>query len=804
MDEAGGKNASSRFADVLDASGSIVIGPDDRSDNTASTPSVIKSLLKKPPSSSNQLAQHPKHKKTVSFNQTVIVFCEEIEGPSPSSDQYEPPVGYQDASLNAFDPPKGYRDGKNESEKNPKAENRNINNFNVLDDGLPNLEDEKIFSLLDSESIIDAFNLNYDDLSEEDLPVNYSNPGNGFLCNDTVSDDYDTNSESSISTERRIASSQQPKKSETATNQTERKKQNRTQGQSSEKSTNHSKSDAPSKLSSSDNRDAADKQEGVAAAALTPPNSTSSSSNNSRSLPARMKVTQLDASLVKRHSTRLPETNHDLNRINDDRKQIESSSSSSREQSRESPNSRSPPSVVQKQVPQQHRLQIDINATAHTAKDTTNFSTLVYSDVAHLEPIHQTRPAAQPSAPLNQTDHINSQSGPACHICRVIESNKVQSNHNADFKAPTTRTLDPSIQQRPINSQPVIFNQSCVSCRDALLRQNIPQTVNVGDPQINRPLTYQIVHVLDRTGNRVRALSLVKPLTVDGIPRDHSHRGHIGSAVGPVRVQVPLSGQPIVSQANWQNPSNNVVIPQFRLIRASTPAPQFVSGAANNNNGPGLVAPNLVNRHPTILYMRKPLETKEMCQSPDYHTHGSRVFPDPHEVRRLDGLRAPIAQQAKFTKTTAAQGSNHEIEYLNSYKKAENMQDESDDPTFGFSKRPSVKVVAASSISASSQTQLGMRRYEHNFIQAGHDTILQDSSQTLDRHLTNQNRKLKENLPSTTSLSNINSILVGNPNSLPRSSSGPRPKPTTRGMIPSNVKRWVTSKLIPAPHSTPK
>lgn len=56
---------------------------------------VIKSLLKKS-SSTNQIDDNKKkHNRNVSFNQTVIVFYEELESQSPV-DLFEPPQGYQD------------------------------------------------------------------------------------------------------------------------------------------------------------------------------------------------------------------------------------------------------------------------------------------------------------------------------------------------------------------------------------------------------------------------------------------------------------------------------------------------------------------------------------------------------------------------------------------------------------------------------------------------------------------------------------------------------------------------------------
>lgn len=767
--------------------GDVQVDNDDRHDTivaaAASTPSssiVLKSLLKKPPSSPSNLVQQSssRHKKTVSFNQTVIVFCEEIEGPSPSSDQYEPPIGYQDPSLDAFDPPKGYRDGKGKSESKKDTKAGRKNGIDILGEDSNLLSSGNI--LVDNESIIDAFNLDCDDISEEEFPINYLSTSNGFLCDDAVSD-FDTNSESSISTERKALPALLESNTDSTHYSTEKAAPRKQVNDGYSERNHNSIPDAHNK-SSDISRD--DKQ-----ATIIPP---SSSSSNSRSLPARMKVTQLDASLVKRHSTR-PVESQDLNRTNEDRKKIESSS---RE---ESPSSRSPPSSTQKPLPQYpliHHHFTDSSASSLKKEplisSSSTMSSVARSDTSLLPPPQTKLPAS--SGQTYREDQRNT-SQQDCHICRIIESNKIQSNP----RPPVPKDQESNSNDRASNNtQPIVFNQSCVSCRDALVKQTITRPSNIEALQLDKSLTYQIVYVLDRNGNRMRALSLVKPQPVaDGIPRERSQANYVGlvePSKVPVTCAIPLS------QANLQS-APNVVIPQYRLIRANNIQAQSLPTIGHQMN----VRPQLTEtakRQPTIYYMRKPLDTKEMCQSPEFHAYGSRAFPDPHEVRRLDGLRAPIAQQSNLIKTTIPNAQNN-LKHSTSQRKMENdLQDETDDPTFGFSKRPSVKVVATSSVTAPSQTQLVSRMYDHNFTKCSGNLIIQDSTQTLGRRPMHQTKMMKENLPSTNSLSNLNAILVGDPAIIPRSTSGPRANPITRGMNPSSITRWLASKLtnFPVPH----
>ena len=64
----------------------------------------LKSLLKEP-------GHRVKHNRRVTFDQTVIVFCEELDPTFVSTDSknpYDPPTEYSDSRP--FDPPDDYRD----------------------------------------------------------------------------------------------------------------------------------------------------------------------------------------------------------------------------------------------------------------------------------------------------------------------------------------------------------------------------------------------------------------------------------------------------------------------------------------------------------------------------------------------------------------------------------------------------------------------------------------------------------------------------------------------------------------------
>lgn len=794
------------------------------------TTPIIKSLLKKSPKTTDA----PKHNRNVSFNQTVIVFCEEVEALQSSSgiDQYEPPSDYRDP-LSSFDPPEDYCDDKVdrgiverekvapsrlEDESATKVEN--LKHCLNVTDTATNLTDDQLIGLLEDESLLNTLKLDGEDLSETDFPINYLNLNHSYLCEDAISD-YDSDSESSLYLGRtevdgglQTTSSTGKASSSRSNSNLDRPKQEDDKARSSPIDQENRKTE----LLSHDQR------------AI---KSTLLKSSTQKSMPARMKVSTLDNT----HSSRLSKkkddgvassTKPDLNenslvnnpkhhRYQANLEQPKTYPQSDVErpplplvikQSTVEPVTLSKPTVVNRNQPDlgqaQHSNSVKLNAIANSHPPTTSKT----GDQITTE-FNKPREATMMSEAIHQSQ-LNSHNNQAalrnqldCQICRVMENNRSSANSGCNnltskdcLKNLTANVLKQS-ERTPQNqsnstsssiiheNQPSVFNQSCVSCRETLLKRNVVQNIpqirpaGIGQPAV--PVIYQLVYVVDQNGNRVRALS-------------------IRQAIRNPNVSAPLGGQRVLIAQNatrFPNPASlsaQFVDVSTRPITHSQRVPNALPLISNlqyrlvgtNLNQTVQNQQNVGPRQHTVYYVRQPLDTRNIHHSIDSNFSSSKSFPDPHEIRRLDGLRGPTSTISLSHKAARADVTGFDElarQDFNLPKRGTASQDsEMEDPTFGFSKRPSVKVVSSNSnpptTSVTEGSQQNVWNYQRTVYEKNLSSIMAvasmgklvessatqkstqapvSGSQTLDRRNQNpqQNQTTKDGLPSTSSMSNI-------------------------------------------------
>lgn len=885
---------------------------------------VIKSLLKKSSQfndGNGTTNQHQKHNRNVSFNQTVIVFCEETELPS-SVDQFDPPVGYQD-SMSSSEPPEDYCDHENERiEKNPVDVYDNetsVANFGRVLKNRPvsNLNDDPLFSLLDNDSLLESFKINCEDFSEDDFPINYLNSSHSYLCNDAISD-YDSDSESSLCVERDRHCSTLPPVTKSAKQHVEKDASVDTKPSSNcqDKPTSSPSNAVMEELVSlcQPNQPKNLKDERLSSRSTKP-------SGNQKSMPARMKVSTVDSNHSKRNLSRKedadsklkPESgqNFSAKKLQPDRHSADEHLDATRltpmviKQSTVEPVSLSKPIIVRSNLEQSSNTDRAFNL------ESTIITSGPQSLVAQEQPILMkecnvpnetvtSTTQAQKLQHSNQTivntsqmppSQLNNQ--PSCQICRVIESNRSQTNpeqkaanqqdvravksfnhNNVERENHESQPNQVTFVKAPDN-QPIVFNQSCVSCREALIKQQ-QATQEIAsartDAQPVRSVTYQLVYVVDQKGNRVRALS-VRPAfnaPVASLQQAVLAGRRILIAQNGQRFRNPISftdqinnlqNNPQVTahpQCN-QNLLSNSNTQQYRIIETAQlqntqqaqhhmelrgPQIPYIRGVPPIQKVP---LESFGLRQHTVYYVRQPLDTQNIRQSHDVTRPNYRSFPDPHEIRRLDGLRGPTTAMSLSRgdhNLKSEVSSNANIKSDESARRVDISREDVDDPTFGFSKRPSVKVVSTISSNsplstlttqsyASSNTNILNPNHDHclnpnNISTLRHCTVNQPEStrpvslvvmgsQTLDRRSASsqQNRGVKENIPSTSSMSNIHGTFVGIPPTKVNNTSTNQQqqrisnvqlinptinKITSKGMSYSSVKRWLSSKLT---HTNP-
>lgn len=495
----------------------------------------------------------------------------------------------------------------------------------------------------------------------------------------------------------------------------------------------------------------------------------------------------------------------------------------------------------------------------------------------------------------NQVQVSHAPNNSTCHICRAIESNRSQVNNevkDVTGRADTVRQISTSTNhethislnqmratQTTIPSPPSnVFNQSCVSCRESSANQQNVVAKN-GTPLVQtsemapqpRPIACQVVYVVDQNANRVRALQIVRPPVQNSAnPGQQVLTGRrIFIAQNGLRFPNPVAmSQPANFPNNMAgnpghlptyNLSNATSGQQYRLLNPvqsqqlnPVQRGQFVATQSSNyriaepHNSYKYPLGGLGPRQHTVYYVRQPLGTQNIRQSFESGETNLKSFPDAHEIRRLDGLRGPttgIHLNQKLNQTeppprdsiVSGEGSNICAGGESVRKLGESGRNEMDDPTFGFSKRPSVKVVASNK----SNDSLNMRtatgnlgttvqnqppafanmanvRHTHIIDQNGFIkpiSLVVLGSHTLDRRISNQQHtySMKENLPSTSSMSNIHGILANaQPNQVKSSTNNqlrisndgsqtinlPSGNVKLKGMISRGLKRWLGDKFI--------
>lgn len=481
--------------------------------------------------------------------------------------------------------------------------------------------------------------------------------------------------------------------------------------------------------------------------------------------------------------------------------------------------------TVHDQISNDHYQQLHQHQQAYQRHDSLSFS--------NKPPVHQTQTGIATNN-NNNNKHPPNQSQPACHICKAIETdcclpdNEPKNSTNRDD---SSTQLKPNNSQHQVGqitytnqyynyvnaptSQPAVLNPSCTSCREAAASMQRNNAQN-GFPTMshlpaNQPMAYQLVYVVDQKGNRVRALQVVGPAFRSPNAIANADRrilvaqaGHrfpnpssVASQQAPQFIhRIP---QNVIQVANTQS----LTVGQAQSIHQACNTDQ--AGVGQNNNPHVQILSNIGlaqqqqqhrmqqqipvgMRHHTVYYVRQPLGAQNIRHSFDSTGSGSKSFPDAHEIRRLDGLRAPTTNlnisQKSETPPNSAMRPPHQVVK----QKIGVREEEADDPTFGFSKRPSVKVVATNiSRSASIHTNtrpkpvsqgvealLNQDQMANNNIgfssqgNTNHMNVLRPvslvlmGSQTLGRRNPTQanqqpcsSTRSKENIPSTSSMSNI-------------------------------------------------
>lgn len=818
----------------------------------ADTVPLIRSSLKKARDRSVDPSTKAKHNRNVSFNQTVIVFCEEIETSSPS-ETFEPPLDYQDTPINDEyqDLPGGIRGGLS---RDFKSQNAYVNDdFDILSkivgDDASSLTDDQLFGLLENGSLLKNFDLDEDDKA---LTIDRLNSDHSYLCHNAISD---SESESSLTIDTRCkqapairvkpmhpsAHYKEPTPNSFETNQAAGNQS--LSKNDHEKSINYRINSQPADSSHESHH-----IEPILTA-------------HQRSMPARVKVSTIDNNLKRQQkltTTQLDEA--DLG--------VQTSSCPKVIHSIKQNTSKSEPMIVrltnvEPAILSKSQLRDDLSANvtakgqaptrendednvySQTIATRPNFtsSSIITSDNQmssrdnRLVDQHKQQPRDSSSSQQkashvpNQTTSnvVNAQviqTSQACHICRAIESNlhhnefvargertSLMTNNGSTLHSNrTTTTTDQPQQQRIVRShqyhgsssatigsqdqqkqlQLVPTSQSsCVSCRESIARQQhqncITQparpdlTNNLPDQQQARPIACQLVYVVDQCGNRMKALQVVGPAPM-GLHNNQSVRP-IMIATDNCRLPAPSAGQ------NWTRMSN----PTGQVLGAVRSAPIQMNvknpHTLNSDHGvqPAEVSSSalaqqqrmqIVNhsapRNHTIYYVRQPLGAQDFRQSSSSTANSAtRSFPDVHEIRRLDGIRAPtespgLIQTINHANISPGQPGNAHVSQqfkLEDSKCVKLRRDDSDDPTFGFSRRPAVKVVT----NAMRESQMqAIGKANQNFNQAAatpesHQRLL-TGSLTLDRKSLNRDqssqREVKENIPSTSSMSNINKTLT--------------------------------------------
>lgn len=908
---------------------------------------VLRSLLKKslPSSGSNDGISRAslKHSRNVSFNQTVIVFCEEIEAPSPcAGDHLQPHPSYGE-SLDAFEPPVDYCDRNEDttSEINSRGELAQIKSLRYsshksddihaaarspsnkqasdvprdskraeldedsqdedyddkddddterdsyhdvrVDNGyldshahsretrlakqlpvpngcdnqlltrrdVPSLTNDQILGLLENENLFETLKLNLEDLSEDDFPINQLSSSHGYLCDGAMSD-YDSDSESSYchndegKREKAILNSHTSNKLVSGA----LKSSHQVTGRTYVSKNKADKVSPNAKIKESSRDDIAQHASGNPIC---------------KSLPARVKVSMLDnnqtrkshnakadGDLRNRFDSEVTDITSSLRRhivqtsnpmtakTEDPRTGISSTKQNCNELPSRSkcalPSNRSP--IYESNMKMNH---------AQTSKHITEAPPLSISasnkrneDIVPDSSTSTFGTHSLRQQPANRSAVSLPQEAPACHMCRALEISRSQANQDGKVGEPF-KTYIGSFDQRgsmmsnqvqpptvPQN-QTAIFDKSCLSCREASIGRIQPPTLQRGPlmDQSAVPVAYQVVHLIDQKGNRIRALSLVQPGQHGLNQQLVAGRRYL---IAPQGLRYPnpaslsgntngLTNSNLVDSADKHLLDPNLA--HYKVVR-SIPVHQISSASTQPGNLQCNTShetfnvmqrtmtenPNL--RQHTVYYVQKPLDSQNIRQS---FNPTVKSFPDPHEIRRLDGLKAPTPPP--FNSTGPDQ---------NRMFNSTQVRDENDDPTFGFSNRPSVKVVAPSSSSSGPQNTFrainepgfNAKHYEVNANDVNNQSrpsvkssAIIYGSHTLEKKHTNHHSSiLRDSITSTNSMTNIHGSTTSSSNVEPCISAAQagshnlKTNPDSqraKGTITNFIHRWLGEKSPRAP-----
>lgn len=216
-----------------------------------------------------------------------------------------------------------------------------------------------------------------------------------------------------------------------------------------------------------------------------------------------------------------------------------------------------------------------------------------------------------------------------CYVCDAIESGTFQrsiTRLKAANEVQQAAIINPNSK---INSiAPFQIVSSCKACNDMQNQQ----------ASAIKPLSCEIVNIIDRNGFKVRALSVLYPPSSDGLNPNSDRR---------------------------------LFVANESLIQAHhIPQQTQLGNALGGNNQARSVRP--------VLLVQQPL---------DFNSHKG-FFPNANEIRRLDGLRNRPNVSDNIVVNEAAISNLKPIVCTQS-----GVCNETEDPTFGFSSRPSVKGV---------------------------------------------------------------------------------------------------------------
>lgn len=844
---------------------------------------ILRSAMKK---SVDTLVKSPKVGRNVSFNQTVIVFCEEIDTSSPSD--FDPPIDYRDipdCSERAYETQIDCDDDHLGASRNSSRGARECDLellSKIVGEDACKLTDDQLFGLLENGSLLG--DINQPDIGD-DFTTRRLGSDQSYLCRDAISD---TESESSMIVDdiklapdgRHQVTKNIPKLPTQLVNSHGRqqchvvKEKDAVVKPSIDIEPQRCPQDKSLKVGKESNQDESTSEFQNRQSIVT----------SQKSLPARMRVTTVENQPKKgQHATTTSQDfqNHQSNGtaqhqqkvIHSQRENLTNLQPLTIKQSTIEQITISKPQILRNNVvgPTQQKQGQQIKAIddyrslsinqSHvaTGQPSNQHSTASKNCCAQLPRPVDTSYQQQASTSTNANVESNntvqtSPSDPACHICRAIESNQKLTNTTQPVNAAqahndmaTCARAHIGENQQQINQhhgigvvpnlnaqqqklpQPFVTSQSCTSCREMIMRKQygvsaghrfVPSNIV---PQPPRSIACQVVYVVDQNGNRIRALQVVAPSQTSKSMTGNPTRQIVIAPSGarlfnPSSLTGPQVTRPFgyTGQSIPNNFISNNQVREAHMISAKAHTSnaqdyqedRFVSLSQNNQLAATeqrmpVLSQSAPKNH-TIYYVRQPLGAQNMRQSIELSSSGAKTFPDAHEIRRLDGIRAPTIGPISGHEGGSVVSQGERCQNIGALSQQESnristgRRDEADDPSFGFSQRPAVKVFSSVTNQANGGRLVQPVARPSNYNLNDSSALLSDQanrqnvgSQTLDRKYTNRTQKQhqsgKDGIPNTSSMSNINNTLLSyreDSAALDR-----RDQTKSNGM---NVKRWLS------------